>query len=158
MFFLILFLWQSIPSCMYVFCISLHNHDSVDRYGEFGLWDTLCISFWTLSPIIGTLIFLLLGTACELWGILNVYNFNQEPIIPLVFIFFMFFQPFFTFIGLCTSDLDVLWVQWPTAGSFCWNFEPWNWRYNGKILFNIFFSFLAMCFFRARVTMGAQTQ
>lgn len=43
------------------------------------------------------------------------------------------FQPFFTLIRMCASYLVVLWFQWPTISPFCWDLEPWNWRYNGKL-------------------------
>lgn len=43
-------------------------------------------------------------------------------------------QPFLTFTGMCIAYLDVFWIQWSASSSFCWNFEPWNWRYHGEKL------------------------
>ena len=113
----------------------LYNHVFIARYGEFGLWDNLYINLWMLSPTIATLIFLLLGVPCvfpEDESLLKHIINALKSELPLFYIIICFFQPFFTPIGMCTSYLDVFWVQWSSPCSFCWNSESRNWRYNGE--------------------------
>lgn len=45
---------------------------------------------------------------------------------------FPFSQSFLTLAWMCSPYLDVFWLQWSTSCPFCGNFEPRNWRYNGK--------------------------
>lgn len=69
----------------------LLNHNPVGRCGKFGHWGTLYISLWMLLQIIGTRIFLLLGTVYTFFTWLSKSSFLAMLKYKLLFCFFVQF-------------------------------------------------------------------